>query len=450
MKTAKRPGAPKRCFNDTPRYLASAPVLRAWVEGWTNPSREEQDRLAEDIRVARVAARAAVTLAGGVGLAAYVAALRSFLLPGDLLTRKVRRDEAEAWGDPSLAGTVARFSPEGVRVGDRLVAGGEVGLAAVQERERGGNQNRGAAGPQTRRALVLLDLFVSPRGGADHLAGEVARLDLDADPACRALDAAREALRDGPRTAAGERALSACLDFERAVGRAQHALRGQVVEVLRLASMGDHLEGPFGGDALTGGAEGQRRAFRVYRAGPKCLGSFARAHWIVQGAVRALRGVWSIDSEAGRAGVALLSLNHEHEDEGDGNPGTTHSQVVGDEGPEALAEAEELPRVLRRVLGQLGEGADPARAVLAGRAEIKRDRRGNIVAGPPPSLLARVADHMRRFLEPEVCRTERKHSPWRPVAPPEVRTTTAPPPRREPPDFGGWCALREEAGRVFG
>ena len=440
-----------------PPYLASIPVLHRWMSGWKNPTRAEQDRLAEDIRLARIAARIAVGLCGGRVLAAYVAALRSFLLKDDILVRKATAAEAEAWG--IKPGAKVRFALDGVTLAgdDRLLADGEVGRRMIEARERCGNQNRGSAGVKTREALRLLAQLDGPPEGANGalIAQVAAELDLVADPSCRALDAALADLGMRPKTDRELETQRAILAFEQAVGRAQHALRGQVVEVLRLASMADHLEGPFGGDALTGGAEGQRRAFRVYqRNGPGdlCLGSFARTHWIVQGAVRALRGVWSSDSEAGRAGYTLLSLDYQQDEAAE------DTEVVGDprgdEGAAVRAEEAELPLVLEHVLSCLGEGAENARRALCGELELKWDRAGNLskktTEALPPTLLRRLRDHVLQQLEPEIYRPRPSHlGVWKPRAPAQIRTMVAPPVQRTAPAWEPWAALRDLCEQAF-
>lgn len=326
------------------RYLAGKATVNRWLKGWQNPPRTEQDRLAEDIRAARVAARVAVALAGGDALTAYRDAMRATMAGKQYAVTDWTKAHPEQ--DPEgRDAEVARWCAE------RTV-----------KAARSGNQNRRAAGTATARALELLGTACG--APAHYRAGEAcptcaeaaAALDLDADPSCGALDAARaelaEALRvwgPGILTAPEERALGALRAFEATVMVAVDALRGNVVQVLRLAQLGQQLEGPFGGDALTGGAEGLRLACRVYRQGPKCMGSFARQHWIVAGAVRALRGVWSDVSEAGRSGVHLLSLDHDATSQdahtcevqagGGERVGTgegTAATVVGCEGPEAL------------------------------------------------------------------------------------------------------------------
>jgi hypothetical protein len=391
---------------DGPCFLQGMRLVNRWMRGWTNPTREEQDRLAEDIRSARVAARVAVALAGGPALMAYVAALRATLLPGDGFTRRLTAAEAERFGYPELVGEKALWSIDGVYVGRQQVARADIGRAAVEAKEACGNQSRLAAGSATRRAIEILTALEDARAAGDRsgavawLAAEAAALDLEVDPSLGALDAARDALvaarKRAEPSSADRDALAALTALERAVGAAVRALRGHVVQVLLLASMRDHLEGPFGGDALTGGAEGLRRAIRVYQQGPKCMGSFARANWIVTGAVRALRGVWG--GAARTAGVEVLSLDFELQEQGAhavevGKDGATTAglrgtaeSVVGDEGPEVALMARERAADLRATVAALpAEERSACEEYLQGRrANLLQKRNGlgrRVIAG---------------------------------------------------------------------
>lgn len=276
--------------------------LREFTAGWVNLTREEQDQRAERTIALRIAARRLVALAGGRGLEAYVAA---------------------------LAETTKGRTP-----GKAL----------------GGNQNRKAVGAKTWTCLAALDLLAACDDPVDRreLATEAAAMDLDADPGLGALDAARDALAamsEDERTGDEDVALAAIGMLEAHLQQFAWALRGHVPQILRLAQLGPVLEEEHGGDALSGGMLGLREALRRYVPGAKCAASFARNRWIVQGAVRALRGVWSAASSGRQGGVVILSYDYTTEEQDARGPGTS-CNVAGDLGPEALvlAAEEALPR----------------------------------------------------------------------------------------------------------
>jgi len=204
------------------------------------PSRAEQDDLAETIRIARVIARETIASVGGVGFAAYLGALQAMAAPpkvpvfsqsgagaiavGTLLlspvgeVRFVRRVNAK--GEPAPRGLSSEV--EGADGARSVVANSELALAVPRVREslRGG-RGRPAMGSATLEALRLL--AVGDGAGA-------AVLDLDCDPGCRAIGAARdvliEVLAAKTATTADRQAREAIRDFDREVCKAAAALRG--------------------------------------------------------------------------------------------------------------------------------------------------------------------------------------------------------------------------------
>lgn len=205
------------------------------------PTRQAQDLIATRVRAARIFARFAVCEAGGVGAAAYLAALQASVAP-----------PKTASGKP--VGSVFR-----------------------------GCASRPAAGLRTFDALDLLE-----RG----LAAEAAQLDLDCDPGCLALHAARDALivllAEGKGSAADLDARDACRDYDREVGLGVAALLDVVPTVVRQgrAVWG---KGLCFEDAVGVGLDGLYTAISRYRLGDVALVSYCS--WGRAGAQYILKAV---------------------------------------------------------------------------------------------------------------------------------------------------------------
>jgi hypothetical protein len=208
----------------------------------TLPSREEQDALCDAIRFARIEARAAIARAGGVGLAAYLAAL--------VASVTVSEASIKRYGTPNLLK---------------------------------GGRNRPAAGARTQSAISLLSLKVPAADAA-------ATLDLDCDPGCKAIDAARDALIEllaaGEGSDADRAARSAIRDFDRAVGLAVAEVRHVVPVIVRAHRKEWGPSALHRDDAEAAALGGVWRACTCYRFGDASLVSYVRWHGWVRKAIR--------------------------------------------------------------------------------------------------------------------------------------------------------------------
>lgn len=219
-----RTAAKWRTGFDPPRGVGAAAL----------PSREEQDALAETIRIARVIAREEIARAGGVGLAAYLAALQR-TVAAPTVTRKTR-----------VAGSLLR-----------------------------GCKGRPAAGIYTREAI---DFLVSGDGVA------AAELDLEADPGCGAIDAARAALIEllaCGGTPADRQAREAIRDFDREVCAAAYAIRGALPRLIHQHRIAWGRSAMPYEDAEAAAQDGAIKACSVYRYGSASLATYTQNHgWI--------------------------------------------------------------------------------------------------------------------------------------------------------------------------
>lgn len=229
------------------------------------PTREEQDALCDAIRFARIEARASIARAGGVGLAAYLAAL--------VASVTVSEASLKRYGAPNLLK---------------------------------GGRNRPAAGSRTQSAISLLSLKVPAADAA-------AILDLDADPTCKALDAAREALIDLLGRSEGsddDRAARAAIrEFDRAVGLAVAEVRHVVPSIVSAHRKAWGPSALHRDDAEAAALGGVWLACTCYRHGDASLISYVRWHGWVRKAIRAAEGprLPLIDR------VAPQSMSAEHE-----------------------------------------------------------------------------------------------------------------------------------------
>ena len=208
------------------------------------PNRAAQDALAETIRIARIIARDTIARCGGVGLAAYLGALRLSVTPP-----KPRKGV--------VAGSCLR-----------------------------GCHSRPAAGVRTHEAIGLLT-------GDEVQAEAAAELDLAADPGCKAIDAARDALiailKTNDAGPADRCAREAIRDFDREVGVAVLALRSVVppIAAKHRAAWG----GPVMtlDEAISAGEDGLRKACSVYEPGAASLCTYAVRHGWMMKAIREAR-----------------------------------------------------------------------------------------------------------------------------------------------------------------
>ena len=208
------------------------------------PNRAAQDALAETIRIARIIARDTIARCGGVGLAAYLGALRLSVTPP-----KPRKGV--------VAGSCLR-----------------------------GCHSRPAAGVRTHEAIGLLT-------GDEVQAEAAAELDLAADPGCKAIDAARDALiallKTNDAGPADRCAREAIRDFDREVGVAVLALRAVVppIAAKHRAAWG----GPVMtlDEAISAGEDGLRKACSVYEPGAASLCTYAVRHGWMMKAIREAR-----------------------------------------------------------------------------------------------------------------------------------------------------------------
>lgn len=208
------------------------------------PNRAAQDALAETIRIARIIARNTIARCGGVGLAAYLGALRLSVTPP-----KPRKGV--------VAGSCLR-----------------------------GCHSRPAAGVRTHEAIGLLT-------GDEVQAEAAAELDLAADPGCKAIDAARDALiailKTNDAGPADRCAREAIRDFDREVGVAVLALRAVVppIAAKHRAAWG----GPVMtlDEAISAGEDGLRKACSVYEPGAASLCTYAVRHGWMMKAIREAR-----------------------------------------------------------------------------------------------------------------------------------------------------------------
>ena len=209
------------------------------------PNRQAQDALAETIRIARIIARDTIARCGGVGLAAYLGALRLSVTPP-----KARKGV--------VAGSCLR-----------------------------GCHSRPAAGVRTHEAIELLS-------GDGVQAEAAAELDLAADPGCKAIDAARDALiailKTNDAGPADRCAREAIRDFDREVGVAVLALRAVVppIAAKHRAAWG----GPVMtlDEAISAGEDGLRKACSVYEPGAASLCTYAVRHgWMMKAIRRSAR-----------------------------------------------------------------------------------------------------------------------------------------------------------------
>ena len=285
------------------------------------PSRAEQDDLAETIRIARVIARETIASAGGVGFAAYLGALQAMAAPPKVPVFSQSGASAIAVGTPLLSpvGEVtfirrvnAKGEPaprglssevEGADGARSVVANSELALAVPRVREslRGG-RGRPAMGSATLEALRLF--AVGDGVGA-------AALDLDCDPGCRAIDAARdvliEVLAAKTATADDRQAREAIRDFDREVCKAAAALRGILPLMARRHRRSWGPSTLTQDEAEAAAMDGLLKACAVYRRGEDddaSLSTYAQNHGWIFKAIR--------EAEPMKPTKVLLFNKHSH------------------------------------------------------------------------------------------------------------------------------------------